>query len=188
MLLTLATQQPRVLLTIAQHTPFWVWVLLAALIWLGVSQCFARTAGLRRVVMLPIAMAVFSIWGIAQGFGAAPRLLEILIAWCLVACTVGVLALWLLHTPPAGARYDADHQHFHLPGSGWPLLLIVGIFLVKYGVGVELALQPALAHDNRFGLQIAMVYGAFSGVFAARTGRLLRLAKSQATAQNLFAA
>lgn len=188
MLLTLATQQPRVLLTIAQHTPFWVWMLLAALIWLGVSQCFARTAGLRRVVMLPIAMAVFSVWGIAQAFGAAPQLLEILIAWCLVAGTVAVLTLWLLHTRPATARYDADHQRFHLPGSGWPLLLIVGIFLVKYGVGVELALQPALAHDNQFGLQIAVIYGAFNGLFAARTGRLLRLAKSQAAAQNLSAA
>lgn len=47
MLLNIVTQQPRMLLTIVQHTPSWVWMVLAALIWLGASQFFARSiAGL----------------------------------------------------------------------------------------------------------------------------------------------
>ncbi len=178
MLLTLATQQPRMLLTVVQHTPNWVWMLLAALIWLGASQCFARSAGLRRVLLMPIAMAVFSAWGMASAFGGASQIAGILAAWLVTACAVAAVSLWLHRTPPAGARYDAASQRFHLPGSGWPLLLIVGIFMVKYVVGVELALQPPLAHDNDVALQVGLVYGAFNGVFAARTGRLLRLART----------
>ena len=184
MLLTLATQQPRMLLTIVQHTPTWVWLLLAALIWLGASQFFARSAGLRRVLLMPIAMAVFSAWGMASAFGSAPQIAGILAAWLGTACAVAAVSLWLHRAPPAGARYDAASQSFHLAGSAWPLLLIVGIFLVKYVVGVELALQPPLAHDNHFALQIALVYGAFNGVFAARTGRLLRLAARKTVAQD----
>ena len=125
MLLTLATQQPRMLLTVVQHTPNWVWMLLAALIWLGASQCFARSAGLRRVLLMPIAMAVFSAWGMASAFGGASQIAGILAAWLVTACAVAAVSLWLHRTPPAGARYDAASQRFHLPGSAWPLLLIV---------------------------------------------------------------
>ncbi len=179
MLLALATQQPRMLLTIVQSTPTWVWMLLAALMWLGASQCIARSVSLRRVLLVPIAMAVFSAWGMASAFGSASQLTGILTAWLGTACAAAALAWWWLRMPPTGARYDAASQRFHLPGSAWPLLLIVGIFLVKYIVGVELALQPALAQDNHVALQVALLYGAFNGAFAARTGRLLRLARTR---------
>ena len=188
MLLTLATQQPRMLLTIVQHTPTWVWLVLAALLWLGASQMLARRAGLRRVLLMPIAMGVFSAWGMGSAFGAAPRIGSILAVWLAAACAVAALSLWLHRSAPAGTRYDTANQQFHLPGSAWPMLLIVGIFLVKWAVGVELALQPPLAHDSQFALQIALVYGAFNGVFAARTGRLLRLAQVRSLSHPVIAA
>ena len=178
MLLTLATQQPRALLTIVQHTPSWVWMVLATLIWLGGSQFFARSVGLRRVLLMPIAMAVFSVWGIGSTFGAVPQVAGVLLAWLAAACAVTALSLWLLRSSPLRARYEATDQRFHLPGSAWPMLLIVGIFLVKWAVGVELFLQPALSHDSPFALQIALIYGTFTGVFAARTVRLRHLART----------
>ena len=141
MLLTLATQQPRMLLTIVQHTPSWVWMLLAALIWLGASQFFARSAGLRRVLLMPVAMTVFSVWGLGSAFGALPQLPAILGAWLVAACAVAALSLWLHRTAPTGTRYDATLRRFELPGSGWPLLLILGIFLVKWA-----ATSPCRSH------------------------------------------
>ena len=59
MLLTLVTQQPRALPTIVQHTPSWRWMVFAVLIWLGGSQFFARSVGLRWVLLMAIAIAVF---------------------------------------------------------------------------------------------------------------------------------
>jgi hypothetical protein len=56
-----------------------------------------------------------------------------------------------------------------------PLALILGIFLTKYLVSVELVMQPGLARDNTFALQIATLYGVFNGLFAARSVRLLRV-------------
>ena len=61
-----------------------------------------------------------------------------------------------------------------------PLALILGIFLTKYLVVVELALQPALARDSGFALQIAALYGVFNGLFAAPALRLWKLAQRSA--------
>ena len=63
-----------------------------------------------------------------------------------------------------------------------PLLLIVGIFMVKYVVGVELAMAPRLAHDAQYALVVATLYGAFTGVFVGRAARLWRLALRPAAA------
>ncbi len=63
-----------------------------------------------------------------------------------------------------------------MPGSWVPLALIVGIFLVKYVVGVEVAMQPSLAHDSSYSLTYGAIYGLFSGIFTGRTIRLARLA------------
>ena len=82
---------------------------------------------------------------------------------------------------PAGTTYDPARRQFQLPGSWVPMALIMGIFLTKYFVGVELALQPALARDSSFALQIALLYGVFNGLFAARALRLWRLVRRSAS-------
>ena len=64
-----------------------------------------------------------------------------------------------------------------------PLALILGIFLTKYFVGVELALQPTLASSSEFALQIGTLYGVFNGLFAARALRLWRLAQGHGALQ-----
>ena len=42
---------------------------------------------------------------------------------------------------------------------------------------MELALQPPLAHDSTFTLQVATLYGVFNGLLAARAARLWQLAR-----------
>ena len=54
--------------------------------------------------------------------------------------------------------------------------LIAGIFLVKYVVGVELAMAPRLMQDTQYALTVAGLYGAFTGIFVGRAARLWRLA------------
>ena len=56
------------------------------------------------------------------------------------------------------------------------MLLILGVFLTKYVVGVELAMQPALARDGPYTLAVGTLYGVFSGLFVGRAARLWRLA------------
>ena len=100
-----------------------------------------------------------------------------LAAWAAAALLVGVATLRL--APASTAQYNPQARSFSLPGSGVPLALMMGIFCTKYALGVTLALQPALAREAAFALGLSALYGAFSGVFAARAARLWRLALAQ---------
>ncbi|MDB5861865.1 MAG: putative rane protein [Ramlibacter sp.] len=172
MLIQLVAHHPEALGTIVRRTPIWVWGLLAVLTALGASQLRARTAGLVRVSLMPLGMTLFSIWGTVTAFGASPLLAQALAVW--IAAAVVVFAL-VVRTQ-ANARYDAASRTYAIPGSVIPLALIAGIFMVKYTVGVELAMAPQLLRDTQYALTVAALYGAFTGMFVGRAARLWRLA------------
>lgn len=180
MLMNILIHNPRALVSIVERTPGWVAYLLLALLALGVSQLFRRRASLPRVLMTPAAMTGLSVYGMVSAFGASPRLAMTLTVWLAVAGLCTALALRWRDAAPHGTSFDAAKHSFELPGSAVPLALIIGIFLTKYVVGVEMAMQEALARDSTFALGIAVVYGAFNGIFAARTLRLLRLTRPRA--------
>lgn len=153
------------------NTPLWVWGLLAALLVLGLSQTRSRTVGLSRIILLPIGLGAFSLYGTISAFGTSPTVLG---SWL---ATAVLLVLVVTQLPlPAGARYDHASRKFQLPGSWVPMALIMAIFLTKYAVGVSLVMQPELKVQANFSLAIGTLYGVFSGIFAGRAIRLIRLA------------
>jgi len=159
------------LLQIIAHTPRWVFAVFALLVWIGSKQLLAGRVSLTRVTIVPIAMAGLSVYGVLSAFGDSPMALA---GWA-VAAAVAV-ALVLRRPLPAATRYDAATRSFHVAGSAVPLALMMGIFLTKYVVGVQIALHPELAHHHNFALAIGTLYGAFSGIFTGRTLRLWKLA------------
>lgn len=174
MLIQLIAQQPQILGTIVKNTPHWVWGLLGLLCVLGLSQARTRNVGVARMALMPSAMAALSLWGTASAFGGSPLFVDVLLAWGVAAALmVGLLLPMAL---PAGATYDTARRRFTVPGSWLPLALTLGIFLVKYTVGVELAMQPGLAADGTYSLVAGGLYGLFTGAFAGRAARLWRLA------------
>src|SRR5439155_15157054 len=54
------------LLQIVQHTPVWVWGLLAGLVALGVSQARDREVSLARITILPLVMLALSFSGVVS--------------------------------------------------------------------------------------------------------------------------
>lgn len=153
------------------NTPIWVWGLLAALLALGFSQTRSRSAGLARVALLPIGLGAFSLYGTISAFGASPSVLG---SWL---ATAVLLVLLVTQLPlPAGSRYDSATRQFQLPGSWIPMVLIMAIFLTKYVVGVSLVMHPELKAHTNFSLATGTLYGVFSGIFAGRAIRLVRLA------------
>ncbi len=173
MLIQLITQHPQALGAIVQRTPTWVWGLLVALLALGFSQLFNRKLTLRRVIIMPVAMLGMALYGIFSAFGNGGQLTTVLLTWLIAAAASAALMLRL--ATPVGTGYNARSSEFSVPGSSVPLLLILGIFVTKYAVGVELAMQPAQAVDTSFAVPVALLYGAFSGIFIGRALRLLKL-------------
>jgi len=158
------------LIRILQGTPVWVWALLALLVVVGLSHAKPRRMSARRVMIVPGVMLALSLAGVASTFGARPLALAAWVAGIALAITLGRDAV-----APRGARWARETARFELPGSWLPMGLILGLFCIKYGVGVSLAMTPALAANTPFEVAIAFAYGAFSGLFAARAIALRRL-------------
>lgn len=179
MLLQLVVHHPEAIGPILRHTPTWVWGLLAGLLALGISQLRDRTAGLARVSLLPVAMTILSVWGTFSALGGSPHLTGATAAWLIAAA----LAFALLAPGRSSAQFHPVRRSYRVPGSAVPLLLIIGIFMVKYVVGVELAMAPQLMRDTQYALTVAALYGAFSGIFLGRAARLWRMALRPAAAE-----
>ncbi len=162
------------LLEIIAHTPRWVFIVFALLLWLGAKQLLANRVSLLRVTIMPVAMAGLSMYGVLSAFGDSPMALT---GWAAAAVVLAMLVMQ--RALPAATRYNAETRRFHVPGSAVPLALLMGIFFTKYVVGVMVAMHPELAHQHDFALGIGTLYGAFSGIFAARALRLWRLAIRQ---------
>ncbi|MDB5913324.1 MAG: putative rane protein [Ramlibacter sp.] len=181
MLIQLITQHPEAIAPVLRNTPAWVGGLLAALLLLGFSQVRDRQVGLTRMSLTPIGMTVFSVWGTVAAFGNSPLFAQALAVWLAAA----VVAAALILPRRANASYDPATRMYTLPGSLVPLALILGIFSVKYVVGVDLAMAPRLMQDTQYALTAAALYGAFTGIFIGRAARLWRLALAAPSASVL---
>ena len=159
------------LLQIILHTPKWVFAVFVLLLWLGCKQLMSGSVSLAKVTVIPIAMTGLSLAGVISAFGDSPGAL---LGWAVAAAALGLV---VLQQPlPPSTRYDRAEREFQVAGSAVPLVLMMGIFFTKYVVGVALAMHPELRQQASFAVAVPMLYGAFSGIFAARAVRLWKLA------------
>jgi hypothetical protein len=180
MLISLLMHQPQMLGTILRHTPAWVGALLAGLVWLGLSQARDRETSLARIAITPVAMMALSIWGMVSAFGSSPMFGYAMLMW-MFAGAVTFASIGMTRAP-RGTQYHPATRTFFLPGSWVPLLLIAGIFITRYVVNVDVAMQPGLARDGQYTLIVGAVYGLCSGIFIGRAARLWRLAAERGRA------
>lgn len=159
-------------IAIVQNTPRWVWVLLAALIALGVSQSFPRRGTLRGAVVFPVTMVALSCYGVLSAFPFQPMAVA---AWMsgVAATAIASIAVgaW------SNIRWSDEERRLLVPGSWMPLMLMLGLFAIKFGVGVALVRRPELASGPIFAMPVALAYGAFSGVFFGRGLTMWRAAR-----------
>ena len=158
-------------IAIVQHTPAWVWGLLAALVAIGLRQTRPLEMSLTRATVLPLVLTALSLGGALSAFGHMPVALA---AWAAGVATAIGLARKAVTV--RGASWAARRGLLQVPGSWLPLGLIVSLFAVKYGAGVSLALAPMLASDTSFAGLCSLAYGSFSGLFLARALSLRSLA------------
>ena len=138
---------------------------------MGIKQSQPSTPGIRRITLTPLAMLGLSLYGVVSRLGVAGDTLAIWSGALLLAAWVTVL-----QRLPESIRFNAWTQRFELPGSWMLLVVMMGIFITKYAVGVTAVVQPEVLRSTAVGYGICTVYGACSGVFLGRAIRLWRLA------------
>lgn len=154
------------LLLIVTNTPWWVFLLFALLLWLGVQALRPRTVALRRVFITP---AIFIGWGMVGLALAARAQPAVIPAWALTAAAGAALALFSVRL--TGLRTERDGALVHLPGSVLPLVRNLVIFGAKYVLAVAMARRPEL-RDQLLPWDMA-VSGASFGYFVGWTVRFL---------------
>ena len=155
-----------------QHIPAWVFVLFFVLIAFGVAQSFPRSVSLRRSTVLPLLLLGLSLMGVSSSFGAQALAF---LAWA--AGVAGAVALLHQRVDVSAVRFSAATQRFQMPGSWWPLALMMALFSLKFGVGMTLALHPEARASAALGLTVSAAYGLFSGLFLGRAMALWSLAR-----------
>ena len=162
-----------VILQVIRHTPLWVWGVLALLVVLGSLQLRDERLPRLRVALLPIGLGAYSLWGAASLFGAHAG---VLLAW---AAGLALTSLSTRHWGWApGVQHEPASNRFSVPGSVWPLVLMLSVFAVRYSVVVTLVFHRGWASDAAFAAAASAVYGALSGLLAGRALHILGHARS----------
>ncbi len=160
------------LIVILHHTPVWVWALLALILVAGLRQARGVQQRRWRLLALPLAWLLIGALSIAQWSGwLSPGML----AWLLGLGAGGLLA----HGLRWGrlAQYDPRTRLYQVPGSWWPLALMLGIFGLRYLSAVFIALHPVAT-----GPWVPLMDGLFGTLTGALLGRLAGILRSTAQA------
>jgi hypothetical protein len=155
-----ATAAPGLHEIIAQ-APLWVWPLLAALVWLGMSRTRSRTLHKSRVLLLPVVLTGIGLLAlIEQGASLAAA------AAFALAVIAGALAGNLLaHRQEVTVD---DQGMVKLPGEYVSLALILTIFVARFAAGAVQSVNPALAGTTEVAVPLAIVSGFAIGLTGMR--------------------
>ncbi len=157
---------------IVTRTPIWVWIILAALVFLGTQALRTRTVKRFTVLIAPIA---FLILGLVSSRGTVA-----FAAWAIALLAVGTFTFFVWK-PTAGARYVPEGDRLQMPGSVVPMLLMLTIFILNYAINVTLAINPALRSELVWQIVPSVVLGVLSGLFAGRALTMYRLNTATST-------
>jgi len=156
------------LIAIVDNTPASVWAVLAVLVLVGLRQTRTQTLAGGRVWLVPLVAGAASLAGALRGFAGAGELLTGA-CWA-IGAALGFAANRSLDLPRR-VTANADGT-FTIGGSLAPLVLLVGIFLVRYATNVALAIQPSLSHEPVAAAIVAIAYGLTAGLLVARSRKI----------------
>ncbi len=152
---------------VIRGTPLWVWAVLLLLGALGARQLHDREVQPATVLIAPIGFLIF-------GLLTTRRNGLSLSVWG-VALVVGALFTMFVWRPVGQARYDAQTNRLHLPGSVVPICVMLSIFLLSYVIQVALSIEPSRNATLLWQIAPGLTLGLLSGLFLGRAVLLFRL-------------
>jgi len=150
---------------IVSHTPVYVWVLLAFLLYRGYLASRDRDVSLQKLSVIPVVMLALSLSGMSANGALGSGVWGV---WA-VGVLGGMALAWRLSS--GDIAVDRAAGTIRQRGSWLPLALMVAIFFTKYTVAVVSAMHPELPHSLPFAVGVTALYGVFNGVFLGRLAR-----------------
>ena len=154
---------------IIAHTPFWVWLALAAIVVIGLKRTQDRTVSSARLVFMPLIILALAVSSLAASSGSLAALVGLGIG--LVAGTSAGLAI----EGRAGTT-QVSRGVVLVKGDWVSLFVLLAIFLVRYVATVIATTVPAVAAGEGYQFVTALLAGFFAFLTLSRTGLRLRIA------------
>lgn len=151
---------------ILAHTPTWVFVLLAYLVWQGLQGLRTRTRAVWRMLIVPL---VFLSMGLSRLVLAHDNATAPLFAWLVALVLFATLGLF---NSPRLLAVDRQNGTVTRPGSLGPLLRNITVFSLQYSVAVATAMK--LEPHAAVAIMGHAVSGASTGYFSGWTVALWR--------------
>lgn len=164
---------------ILTQTPPWVFALFAGLLAFGLLQARDRKVNRYLAYLLPAGMMALSLSGVQSSFGLAPVPVALWAAGLILVAFPGYKLF-----PNNRVIFDSNTNSFFVPGSWYPLIVIMAIFFTKYAVAVMTAMKFEAVNSPAFAMVISLAYGCFSGYFAARAVNLVAQSSARGPAPN----
>lgn len=158
------------MLRIVQNTPPWVWGVLVLLLALGFWQSRTRCVPRAALLPLPTVMLVFAVYGLVSGFGWQAVALG---GW-LAGFSVPMVVFRFLPAMPG--VYRREDGRMQVPGSWWPGVWMLAIFMIRYAMGIAEARNWSGMEQPGLAMAVGLLLGMLSGLFVLRSLRILRVA------------
>ena len=162
-----------VIIGVLTHTPLYVWVIFALVIFLGYQRTRDRTVQVWRMFLFPALMIVTAVSGmVGAGLGSLPAILA--------GLAVGGVSGWLLERE--GATRRLPNGQIWVRGEWWSFVQVLLIFGFRYSLAVVTAVNPVFAADPTVHLVTMFVSSLLSAMVLGRTLARLRVYFTSAAA------
>tara|TARA_R110002020_G_scaffold197060_6_gene398099 strand:- start:4648 stop:5190 length:543 start_codon:yes stop_codon:yes gene_type:complete len=149
-------------------TPWWVWLILAYLIVVGIRRSKTTVSPMWKVFILPAIILVLELGSVRQQLGADPLHAAVWLAGLAAGAGVGLL---LVRSMPI--RADRSKGLVEIPGSWSYLVALLLIFGIKYYFGYKTAVDPATMSQPGWVMGQLAITGALAGWLIGRAGGIL---------------
>ena len=145
------------------NTPWWVYLLLAYLIKVGIQASKTRTVELKKLFIIPTVFTLISIHTLLYSFAIDALTILTWFAAILTGMVLGWIQIYQYKL-----KIDKKNGLIQIPGTWSTLIIIMIIFITKYYFGYELAIDPALAQQSTFEMSALLISGICTGFFIGR--------------------
>ena len=157
------------------NTPWWVYLLFAYLVLIGIKCSKTNITPMGKLFAIPVIFTVLSIDTLVSQVGVSTYSVSVWAIAILVGCGLGWYQIYRL-----AIEADKKNKLIKVPGTWSTLIIIMIIFFSKYYFGYETAAHPEVLHHKGFVFVMLGLSGVFTGLFIGRVVRYMQVMFGQA--------
>ena len=159
--------------TFISQTPLWVYILLIYLLFIGFKATKTNSVSLVKLSFMP---AIFFAMSIHTVLSVLDINILIIITW--VICLLMGVGLGQLIVCQSNVKIDKETNLLTIPGTWSTFILIIIIFIYKYWINFEMAVNKEILENKLFDELLVGSSALFPGIFLGKFLFYLQILKN----------